>query len=99
MNKTNNNGTLKWGLDNGKRKTELEREHELIKAEVKRAFEKHEKEMQEMEKRGKWIERLVYFIFFLAFIYYIIVCFILAKFAFSDTFARLLEKLGRFLEM
>lgn len=99
MNKTDNNGTLKWSLDNGKRKTELEREHELMKAEVKRAFEKHEKEMQEMEKRGKWIERLVYFIFFLAFIHYIIVCFILTKFAFSDTFARLLEKLGRLLEM
>ena len=86
-------------LDNGKRKNKLEIEHELMKAEVKRAFEKHEKEMEIMDKRGKWIERLVYFIFFLAFIYYIIVCFILTKFAFSDTFSRLLEKLGRFLEM
>ena len=88
-----------WDFDNGKRKNKLELEHELMKAEVKRAFEKHEKEMQDMEKHGKWIERLVYFIFFLAFIYYIIVCFILTKFAFSDTFARLLEKLGRLLEM
>lgn len=97
MNKTDNNGTLKWSLDNGKRKTELEREHELINAEVKRAFEKHEKEMEDMGKSFKWFNRLVYFIFFLAFIYYIIVCFILTKFAFSDTFARLLEKLGRLL--
>ncbi len=91
--------TLDWDFDNGKRKNKLELEHELMKVEVKRAFEKHEKEMQEMEKRGKWVERLVYFIFFLAFIYYIIVCFVLTKFVFSDTFVRLLEKLGRLLEM
>ena len=99
MNKTDNNGTLKWTMDNGKRKNELEREHELMKAKVKSAFEKHEKEMEDMEKRGKWIERLVYFIFFLAFIYSVIVCFVLTKFAFSDTFARLLEKLGRLLKV
>ena len=99
MNKIDNDGTLKWTMDNGKRKNELEREHELIKAEVKRAFEKHEKEMEFMDKRGKWIERAVYFIFFLAFIYSVIVCFVLTKFAFSDTFVKLLDKLSRLLEM
>ena len=99
MNNTDNDGTLKWSLDNGKRKTKLELEHELMKAEVKRAFEKHEKEMEIMDKRGKWIERFVYFIFFLAFIYSIIVTFVLTKFAFSDTFAKLLDKLSRLLEM
>lgn len=93
MNKTDNNGTLKWTMDNGKRKNKLEIEHELMKAEVKRVFEKHEKEMELMDKRGKWIERLVYFIFFLAFIYSIIITFVLTKFAFSDTFSKLLEKL------
>lgn len=99
MNKTDNDGILKWTMDNGNRKSKLEREHELMKAEVKRAFEKHEKEMLIMEKRGKWIERLVYFIFFLAFIYSIIITYGLTKLAFSDTFAKLLEKLGRLLEM
>ena len=99
MNKTDNNGTLKWTMNNRKRKNDLECEHELMKAEVKRVFEKHEKEMEIMDKRGKWIERAVYFIFFLAFIYSVIVCFVLTKFAFSDTFARLLEKLGRLLEI
>lgn len=99
MNKIDDEGILKWTMDNGKRKNKLEVEHELMKAEVERAFEKHEKEMQEMDKRGKWIERLVYFIFFLAFIYSVIVCFVLTKFAFSDTFTKLLEKLGRLLEM
>ena len=93
MNKTDIDGTLKWSLDNGKRKTELEREHELMKAEVKRAFEKHEKEMQEMDKRGKWIERLVYFIFFLAFIIMICVVFVglvVTSPAFIDGLAKLL---------
>ena len=99
MNKTDTEGALKWSLDNGKRKNKLELEHELMKSEVKRAFEKHEKEMQDMDRRGKWIDRLVYFIFFLAFIYSIILCFVLTKLAFNDTFTRLLEKLGRLLEI
>lgn len=99
MNNTDNDGTLKWSLDNGKRKIKLELEHELMKAEVKGAFEKHEKEMEDMGKSFKWFNRFVYFIFFLVFIYSIIITFVLTKFAFSDTFARLLEKLGKLLEM
>lgn len=81
------------------KKNELEREHELIKAEVKRAFEKHEEEMEEMDKRGKWIERLVYFMFVVIFIVSIIITYGLTKLVFSDTFAKLLEKVGRLLEL
>ena len=99
MNKRDIDDKLKWTMDNGKRKNKLELEHELMKAKVKSAFEKHEKEMEDMEKRGKWIERLVYFIFFLAFIYSIIITYGLAKLVFSDTFVKLVEKLGRLLEM
>lgn len=99
MNKIDDEGILKWSMDNGKRKTKLELEHELMKAEVKRAFEKHEKEMQDMDKRGKWIDRLVYFMFVVTFIVFIIITFALTKLVFSDTFRRLLERLWRLLEI